>query len=352
MTTPAQPPPANAQEPPAKIWLQWHGDAEPDPTEIVCEDAVTWSQEQIFPHDLCYTLDRPAPLAGTANAQEPDRQHPDEVAYRKFRGEYLSDFVRGQLKAKPKDHNQKAAWNAALEYARTPTPARTANAGELEYPLPAWAYKVADDVMNLNSPTTPARENIARIAVKHAPAPSAAGTEREKVREMVRLICHDIRHGVIGSSQGADAITALLPPAPLPACPATGGDVAKELCSYANFQRECGNLEAFDLLDRAIAQLTALAAERDALKEGLANAKISFGANILENRLAQAQAQLTAAEQDAAGLAEVVELVKEFGPGLIARNYDIGSPSVKALVDMANQALSRHAGRGSREGGK
>jgi hypothetical protein len=39
--------------PPARLWLQWHGDSEPTDSPISVMD-VTWSREQIWPYDVEY----------------------------------------------------------------------------------------------------------------------------------------------------------------------------------------------------------------------------------------------------------------------------------------------------------
>ena len=39
---------------PERIWLQWHGDGDPDDPGEVCVDEVTWEQERIFDGDIEY----------------------------------------------------------------------------------------------------------------------------------------------------------------------------------------------------------------------------------------------------------------------------------------------------------
>lgn len=43
----------SAKTTPIRIYLQWNGDAEPEDSEP-CLEEVTWSQEQIFKHDIEY----------------------------------------------------------------------------------------------------------------------------------------------------------------------------------------------------------------------------------------------------------------------------------------------------------
>lgn len=40
--------------PPVRIFLQWNGDQEPDPTETVCLSEVTWCADRVFKHDVEY----------------------------------------------------------------------------------------------------------------------------------------------------------------------------------------------------------------------------------------------------------------------------------------------------------
>jgi hypothetical protein len=40
--------------PPKTLWLQWHGDAEPDDTGDVAQDQVTWNYEKVFNDDIEY----------------------------------------------------------------------------------------------------------------------------------------------------------------------------------------------------------------------------------------------------------------------------------------------------------
>lgn len=44
---------------PASLWLQWHGDGDPEDTAPVDEHEVTWSREKVFPGDLEYVLASP-----------------------------------------------------------------------------------------------------------------------------------------------------------------------------------------------------------------------------------------------------------------------------------------------------
>lgn len=39
--------------PPRRLWLQWHGDQEPEPMDGTPQD-VTWCEDQIWPHDIEY----------------------------------------------------------------------------------------------------------------------------------------------------------------------------------------------------------------------------------------------------------------------------------------------------------
>jgi hypothetical protein len=39
---------------PLNLWLQWHGDGNPEDDGKVCESEVTWSREKIFDHDVEY----------------------------------------------------------------------------------------------------------------------------------------------------------------------------------------------------------------------------------------------------------------------------------------------------------
>lgn len=43
----------SAKTTPIRIYLQWNGDSEPEDNEP-CLEEVTWSQEQIFKHDVEY----------------------------------------------------------------------------------------------------------------------------------------------------------------------------------------------------------------------------------------------------------------------------------------------------------
>ena len=43
-----------ASYPPEKIYLQWHGDGEPDDLGEVSEHDVTWCRNKIFNHDIEY----------------------------------------------------------------------------------------------------------------------------------------------------------------------------------------------------------------------------------------------------------------------------------------------------------
>lgn len=40
--------------PPAKLWLQWNGDGDPEDTSPVDEECVTWAGDKIFASDVCY----------------------------------------------------------------------------------------------------------------------------------------------------------------------------------------------------------------------------------------------------------------------------------------------------------
>lgn len=40
--------------PPPRIWLQWHGDADPDEDGEVSDGDVTWSRDHVFKHDYEY----------------------------------------------------------------------------------------------------------------------------------------------------------------------------------------------------------------------------------------------------------------------------------------------------------
>lgn len=44
----------NEPQEPLAIWLQWHGDGDPDAPGEVDEGEVTWSREQIFDADIEY----------------------------------------------------------------------------------------------------------------------------------------------------------------------------------------------------------------------------------------------------------------------------------------------------------
>ena len=39
---------------PLNLWLQWHGDGDPDDESEVCEGEVTWGRDKIFDADLEY----------------------------------------------------------------------------------------------------------------------------------------------------------------------------------------------------------------------------------------------------------------------------------------------------------
>ena len=39
---------------PLDLWLQWHGDGDPEDDGEVCESEVTWSREKIFDGDVEY----------------------------------------------------------------------------------------------------------------------------------------------------------------------------------------------------------------------------------------------------------------------------------------------------------
>jgi len=39
---------------PLNLWLQWHGDGNPEDDGEVCESEVTWCREKIFDHDVEY----------------------------------------------------------------------------------------------------------------------------------------------------------------------------------------------------------------------------------------------------------------------------------------------------------
>jgi len=39
---------------PLDLWLQWHGDGDPEDDDEVCESEVTWSREKIFDGDVEY----------------------------------------------------------------------------------------------------------------------------------------------------------------------------------------------------------------------------------------------------------------------------------------------------------
>ncbi len=69
-------------------------------------------------------------------------------------------------------------------------------------------------------------------------------------------------------------------------------------------------------------------------------------------RIKELEDKLAASELDADALAEVAEVVHEFGPSLIARNYDAQSPSVCEMVAMADRALLAHRARGAAGGGQ
>jgi hypothetical protein len=40
-------------QPPHSLWLQWHGDGDPEQGEV-CESEVTWSRDPIFAQDIEY----------------------------------------------------------------------------------------------------------------------------------------------------------------------------------------------------------------------------------------------------------------------------------------------------------
>lgn len=50
---------------PDRIFLQWHGDGEPDEHGTVCEEEVSWCKTKIFDHDIEYVraaLSEPQPI--------------------------------------------------------------------------------------------------------------------------------------------------------------------------------------------------------------------------------------------------------------------------------------------------
>jgi hypothetical protein len=63
---------------PESIWLQWHGDAEPDDTGEVSTDDVTWSTDRMFAHDVRYVRwDLVEPLLTDILAAHADPNNPD-----------------------------------------------------------------------------------------------------------------------------------------------------------------------------------------------------------------------------------------------------------------------------------
>ncbi len=67
---------------PDEIWLQWHGSASPDDTEAVFEDAVTWSKEQVFVHDICFKRVAPLPTVAPHYAGLVERLEEDATVLR------------------------------------------------------------------------------------------------------------------------------------------------------------------------------------------------------------------------------------------------------------------------------
>ena len=57
----------SAKTTPIRIYLQWNGDAEPEESEP-CVEEVTWSQEQIFEHDIEYIRADRVPRKSTSAA--------------------------------------------------------------------------------------------------------------------------------------------------------------------------------------------------------------------------------------------------------------------------------------------
>lgn len=46
------------KQPPKKIYLQWHGSGDPDPSSDINPNDVSWCRDKIFKHDLVYVLKR------------------------------------------------------------------------------------------------------------------------------------------------------------------------------------------------------------------------------------------------------------------------------------------------------
>ena len=57
----------SAKTTPIRIYLQWNGDSEPEDSEP-CVEEVTWSQEQIFKHDIEYIRADSVPRKSTSAA--------------------------------------------------------------------------------------------------------------------------------------------------------------------------------------------------------------------------------------------------------------------------------------------
>jgi len=49
----------NNQTTPQEIWLQWHGDGDPDIGDSISETDVTWSREKIYQADIKYIISKP-----------------------------------------------------------------------------------------------------------------------------------------------------------------------------------------------------------------------------------------------------------------------------------------------------
>jgi hypothetical protein len=47
---------------PARIFLQWNGDQEPDPTTPPCLSEVTWCKDRVFGHDVEYVRASTSPV--------------------------------------------------------------------------------------------------------------------------------------------------------------------------------------------------------------------------------------------------------------------------------------------------
>lgn len=71
------------KRPPDKLYLQWHGDWEPDEVGEVDEGEVTWCRDKIFTHDIEYArIDESTATALRSQADElatEQREHREDL---------------------------------------------------------------------------------------------------------------------------------------------------------------------------------------------------------------------------------------------------------------------------------